>query len=208
MRKIILLIMMALSIGITVKSQELKYGIIAGYNLSSASDFDSQSGFHAGVKGELLFHKVDGLYMNLGLIIRSSGLKSSGYYFSDDEYSANWKYRFYDLNIPIHIGYKFNVANKIRLFVNAGPYVSIGLFGKVKENAILADGSSNEYTVSDNIYNDELAKRIEYGVGFRIGTEVNNHIQASIGYDFGMKNVIKQINSKRNMLTVSCAYIF
>ena len=41
-----------------------------------------------------------------------------------------WSANLHYLNIPIHIGYMMPVSKKISLFMNAGPYWGVGLFGK------------------------------------------------------------------------------
>lgn len=80
-------------------------------------------------------------------MLSSHGWENPGYYYnanynpsagngsgnSSPNYSSNSKSTPYYLNIPVHIGYKFSAGRNVSLFVNAGPYISIGLFGKATE---------------------------------------------------------------------------
>ena len=55
MKKILLTLLLALPFCMVAKAQDFRVGITGGYNLSSPSGYKSQSGFHVGVKGELVF---------------------------------------------------------------------------------------------------------------------------------------------------------
>ena len=51
--------------------------------------------------------------------------------------------------------------------------------------------------------------RFDWGLGFRAGTEIARHIQLSIGYDWGMKNINKSgVDNKNRTFVASCAYMF
>jgi hypothetical protein len=221
MKKILLALSFA-SVFCAVNAQDFKVGVIGGYNLSSPSAYDSKSGFHVGVKGELGLPKVTkGLYADFGLLLSSQGWKTPGYYYEDyythsvelapgtpsSGYSFSWESTPYYLNIPVHVGYKFPAGRNVSLFVNAGPYFNIGLFGKAKETVNSANGESATYTVADNVFSDKVQERFDWGLGFRAGVEISRHIQLGIGYDWGMKN-INESDCKNRTFTASCAYMF
>ena len=65
-------------------------------------------------------------------------------------------------------------------------------------------------TVADNIFKDIL-KRFDYGVGGRIGVEYAKHVQLSVGYDWGLKNLKTKeypMDYKNRSLDVSFTYVF
>lgn len=226
MKKILLTLFLASAFCLAGKAQEFRLGVTGGYNLSSPSAYDSQSGFHAGVKGELGFPKaVKGLYMDFGLQLSSHGWKTPGYYYSGSRavettpratpgtsssgYTSSWECTPYYLSIPIHLGYKFSLGRNVSLFVNAGPYFNIGLFGKAKETVTPTHGKATTYTRADNVFSDKMQERFDWGLGFRASVEVVRHIQVGIGYDWGMKNVNKNgVDNKNRTFTASCAYMF
>lgn len=223
MKKILLTLLFALPFCMATKAQDFRVGVTGGYNLNSPSAYDSQSGFHAGVKGELgLPQAAKGLYLDFGLQLSSHGWKSPGYYYSGSTYSAgttpgtpssgyasDWECTPYYLNIPVHLGYKFSAGRNVCLFVNAGPYFNIGLFGKAKETITPDNGKATTYTRADNVFSDKIQERFDWGLGFRAGVEIVRHIQLGIGYDWGMKNINKNgLDNKNRTFVASCAYMF
>lgn len=220
MKKILFTSLLFLSFCMVAKAQDFRVGATAGYNLSSPSGYNAQSGFHAGLKGELGLPQVTkGLYLDFGLMLSSYGWKSSSYYYSGynisrlDETTNNntfdYKFSPYYLNIPVHIGYKFSVGRNVSLFVNAGPYFNIGLFGKSTMTVTDGKGTSTTKNASDNLFGDKVLDRFDWGLGFRAGAEIARHVQLSVGYDWGMKNVNKTgTDCKNRTFTASFAYLF
>lgn len=94
------------------------------------------------------------------------------------------------------------------MFVNAGPYFNIGLFGKATETITANNGTVSQKTTS-NVFSDKMCNRFDWGLGFRAGTEITRHVQLSIGYDWGLKNINKSgVDSKNRTFVASCAYMF
>lgn len=121
----------------------------------------------------------------------------------------DYKFSPYYLNIPAHIGYKFSVGRNVSLFVNAGPYFNIGLFGKSTMTVTDGKGTSTTKNASDNLFSDKVLERFDWGLGFRAGAEIARHVQLSVGYDWGMKNVNKTgTDCKNRTFTASFAYLF
>lgn len=222
MNKKILLTLVFASVFCAGKAQDFRVGVTGGYNLSAPSAYDSQSGFHVGVKGELGFPQaVKGLYADFGLLFASHGWKTPGYYYSGSRavettpgtsssgYTSSWECTPYYLSIPVHVGYKFAVGRNVCLFVNAGPYFNIGLFGKAKETITPDNGKATTYTRADNVFSDKMQERFDWGLGFRAGVEIVRHIQLGIGYDWGMKNINKNgVDCRNRTFVASCAYMF
>ena len=223
MKKILLTLLFILPFYMAAKAQDFRVGVTGGYNLSSPSAYQSQSGFHAGVKGEFGLPQVaKGLYMDFGLMLSSHGWKSPGYYYNSNYnpatgekpdkpslgYTSSYKCTPYYLNIPVHIGYKFSVGQNVSLFIKAGPYFNIGLFGKATET-IAPDKGAAMTKKTANVFSDKMLNRFDWGLGFRAGMEIAHHVQFSIGYDWGMKNINRNdVNSKNRTFVVSCASMF
>lgn len=222
--KILVTSLFAIVFSMAGMAQDFKVGVTGGYNLSLPSAYDSQSGFHVGLKGELgLPQAAKGLYVDFGLLLSSHGWKTPGYYYNDGStsstrttsgtpssgYTSDWECTPYYLSIPVHVGYKFSAGRNVSLFINAGPYFNIGLFGKAKETITPDNGKATTYTRADNVFSDKMQERFDWGLGFRAGVEIVRHIQLGIGYDWGMKNVNKNsVNCKSRTFTASCAYMF
>jgi hypothetical protein len=234
MKRIFLFAMLVFAALLSVNaqnSQRFRFGVEAGYNNSSISTegTSSMSGFNAGVKVEMGLPKLHGAYLTAGFKITTKNWKTTvgwvdddGWYSDDDDYSfmngltsysVTTKLKPYYLDIPVHFGYKFNVAPKAALFVEVGPYFDFGLFGKCTYT--LNAGGSKLTEPEENIDNvfteDECMKRFDVGLGGKIGAEIAKHYQISLGYDFGLNNVLKDIyefSCKNRNFTVNVAYVF
>lgn len=187
-------------------AQELRVGATAGVNVNAPSgNYTGQTGFHVGVKGELgLPQAAKGWFMDFGALLSSHAWKGRGYYDNVSGTHLQWKVAPYYLNVPVHVGYKFSCSDNLKLFASVGPYVNIGLFGKETMTATLA-GNSTKSTVTDNVFAGE--ERFDWGLGFRLGAELYDHWQLSVGYDWGMKETCKA-GIRNRALSVSCAYVF
>lgn len=206
MKKVFLLLLAAFYFGGS-KAQEVKIGVLAGMNVSSPSNLNSQLGFHVGAKGELQFQ--NNLYVDLGLSLSSKGWKTDGYY--DGQESRTWKGTPYYLEMPLHLGYKVSVGENIKLLGSVGPYVGLGVFGK-STCSIETKGKTTTQTVSDNLFKDKQQERFDWGAGINLGVELHNHYQLSLGYNLGLKNIYKkekgESDRKNRVVNVSFAYLF
>lgn len=208
MKKLIIAVLLGV-MAIPSMAQEWRVGATAGINVNAPSgDYTGQTGFNVGVKAELGLPKTTkGWFMDFGALLSSHGWKSTGYYDNTTATGLQWSATPYYLNIPIHAGYKFHCNDNFKLFASAGPYINIGLFGKETMTATLA-GTSTTTTASNNIFADKAQDRFDWGLGFRVGAELYNHWQLSVGYDWGMKGVFKGIDMRNRTLSVSCSYVF
>jgi hypothetical protein len=207
MKRLLLLLVVSLFF-IGIKAQEARFGLSAGMNISSPSDLNSKTGFHAGVKGEYSFS--DNLYVGSGLMLTSKGWKSDTYYDASTKQSTTWKATPYYIEMPIHLGYKTAVGENIKLFGEAGPYFDLGVFGKSSYTV----EKDNKMTTSktNNLFKDNQQERFDCGLGASIGVEFYQHYQLSLGYDWGLKKIYKKnasnLDSKNRVFEVSLAYMF
>jgi len=174
-------------------TEPIRFGIIAGINYSKFTSLliSNKIGFHAGLKTEYHFSPTaKGVYVDAAALISLKGGKFEGWE------GLSSKYNPYYLEVPIHIGYKLALNDKLSILGNFGPYFGYGLMGKVVESD---GGSTNSYDIfSDDYFNT----RFDYGLGIRIGVEMMKKIQVTAGYDLGLD----QIENKN--LTLSVAYMF
>ena len=213
MKKLLLLVsVMILGLNGMAQNNVNLEGIV-GMNVSKMDFYDSKVGFHIGVRGELALPSlVDGLYTNAGLLVSQKGAKLDMGDLGSDKLTA------YYLEVPIHVGYKYSFNETFSLFGEFGPYFAFGLGGKekVKELAPFSDGY-NEYSIKTF----DLIKRFDAGLGFRIGAEFKQKYTVSLGYDFGLVNILKDDSEgiedgsldvtssiKNKNLTISIGYKF
>lgn len=206
MKKILALIaILAIGLGSVNAQDNLRWGVTAGMNVSNLkiTGLDNRVGFHAGVKAELGLPQVtEGAYMDFGALLSLKGAKVDG------GTVGSFNFNPWYLEIPVHVGYKFAITDNFTLFANAGPYVAIGLFGKVKIKGEIADEFESEFgTSSENIFGDDAFKRFDFGLGLKAGAEINKKFQVSIGYDFGLVETL-DVGTKNRNLMISLGVMF
>lgn len=190
--------------------------IVAGMNVSNhdASDARSRIGFHAGIRSTFGFPSVDnGFYVNAAALISLKGCKADGI-------TSNPYY----LDIPLHAGYKYAINESVAIFGELGPYFGIGLWGlknhiptrpKLEDYDDMLEyeddlqGWINKYIDGPkNTFSEKGYKRFDFGLGVRAGIEFSKKIPVSIGYDFGVIDLVDEVSAKTRNLTVSIGYKF
>ncbi len=177
---------MAVVVSFSTMASSPEFEAVLGLNFSTINRYGIgfRPGFHAGFRGTWEIPSVtQGFYVNAATLLSLKGFKtdSVGYY------------PFF-LDVPVHAGYKYEVDERFSMFIDAGPYVGIGLFGK-----------SNGH----DVFSDEVGyKRLDMGLGGRGGVEFNKRVSISLGGDFGFIKVFKTSKAKPRNVTFSVGYKF
>ncbi len=185
MKKIIILsFVMIMSLTNAMFSQNLSLGARAGLNLSSVfykhsgfnyKDYISMlTGFHVNPYVEYSFS--DKFALEGGL-----SFQTRGFFFNEDDMIRD-KYTLHYLDVPINAKFYFNIG-KPKIYVYAGPYLGIGLFGKEKQYR--NDALLYERTLTWGQYIPADFNRIDFGINGGVGIDINNFsIGAQYGYGF------------------------
>ena len=217
MKRSIIIICTGLLMALPIVAQEFRPGVLAGLNLNVPSNLESRLGFHVGVKGELALPTVaNGLYAESGLILSSLPWKSEKHIYPKIGIVSQTKATPYYLNIPLRAGFKWNCGRIAKFFVNAGPYLNIGLFGNIKD---IQRGVNNEplpWSNDDPGYFKYVGSnhRVDWGLGFGTGIELARHYQVSLGYEWGMRDIMSSSDNRRTYdsrmrtFTFQLAYMF
>lgn len=107
----------------------------------------------------------------------------------------------YYLHLPVHVGYHWSLGRVCALYADAGPYFSLGLFGKNKT----MDYITNTKTKTDTF---DAIRRFDWGLGARVGVELMGHYRIGIGYDYGLQKLSKYNSERNNNFTISVGYVF
>ena len=179
---------------LTASAQEkgdFRFGVTAGMNVSNITDMkmDSRIGFHVGAKAE--YNITDNLYGNAALLFSQKGNKKEE---GSIEATSNPGY----LELPIHIGYRFKMGDKVSIFGETGPYFAYGICGKDKEG---------DYDVK--FFDDDDVNKFDFGWGVKAGVEYAK-FQISLGYEYGITKVfdIDDVKPHNSNFMVSVAYMF
>lgn len=193
-------------------AQSMRYGTVASLQLSHTQHTNSRLGFSFGMKGELDFSDNENrAYLDFGLLLSAKGWKDKLSYADDMDKFCEWKCRLYYLEVPVHIGYKYALSEKVKLLSDIGPYFAVGLSGKSEFSG--GDKSlSAENPYEGNLFKNDTYKRFDAGVGADIGVEIKQRLQIVIGYQMSLMNPVKErwniLSLKDRTLFLSFAYMF
>ncbi len=120
--------MIAGTVCMTNAQEKVAFGVRAGLNVNSLSVSDesglkSRVGYHVGAVMD--WNVAKNLYVQPGLYFTTRGAKSSD---EGWEQKINMNY----LQIPISVAYRFPLSETVKLDINVGPYVALGVGGKIK----------------------------------------------------------------------------
>lgn len=182
MKKLLFILAASAAIGASAQSN-IQWEGVAGLNVSNLGGLGSKPGFHVGAKAEMGIPSIaDGVYANAGALLSLEGCKQDMGELGKSKTKANF------LDIPIHLGYKYAINDKVSVFGEVGPYFAIGLFGKSEEVFIEGLGQDMEQTTT-KVNTFDTMKRFDVGAGLKFGIEFNRKYSLAIGYDWGFINL-------------------
>ena len=182
MKKMFFSLILVMSVCCALKAQESTWGIRTGMNVSTVSekvdegadpDYKSLIGFRFGVIGDLGI--TEKFYVQPGLYFTSLGAKQEVY---DKDATVRLNY----LQLPILASLRIALSDKLKLHLNAGPYVAYGISGKQKYDGV----KINAFGTDDE---EGGLKRFDAGLSFGAGIEVNK-AYFGFGYDLGLTNIL------------------
>lgn len=169
MKKIFLVAVMAV-LAMTVSAQVeqgSRMGVRANVGMSKVTGGDAKMALSYGVAWVAEYNFSPKLFLQSGL-----GLERLGWKADDIDGTVNSLY----VQLPIHVGYRFNLGEVSNLFVQAGPTLGYGIAG-----SDITDGSKT-------INYFDSAKRFDLSAGGRVGVEMGKY-QLSLGANYGVLEV-------------------
>lgn len=142
------------------------------------------------------------------------------YYDDADEYispkfSDKSSYTPYYLVLPIRVGYKLGINEKLTVNFAIGPSVGVGLWGKGHVKTY-DESSNSELTSSTNLSNIfdtsksgyMSSSRFEYGASVKAGVEIKRHY--TIGIEYNLKHVAGKykVISNLDVFSLNIGYKF
>ncbi|MGN0233546.1 MAG: porin family protein [Bacteroidaceae bacterium] len=158
---------------------------------------DPKAGFNIGIRGEYMLPSCYGVFVNLGVNYTMKGAKMD-LLMGEDNYSCTVKYRPCYIEIPLHVGYRYNVLENLGVYADFGPYFAIGVNGKEKFDF---DGDavkdySHKFFRNDNMSFGEI-QRYDFGLGFRVGAEYADHHSLTFSFDWGLTDMYRDNYRKK-----------
>jgi hypothetical protein len=188
--------------------------IVGGLNLANVSITDNGkvddakmlTSFHVGVIGD--FHLGSIVYLQPGIMYTGKGTKTQ----SGDPSSANYSKATTNpsyIEVPVNLVFKTPAIKSTRFFFGAGPYLGVGVAGKIKnEGKVLGISYDNERDIEFS--NDDpttleyeegagfgIIKRFDYGLNGTAGIEGKN-MTFSANYGLGLAKLQSGSNSNED----------
>lgn len=190
----LLLVATLILVGVNLNAQDkpFTFGVKAGANMSTMTgdieDSKVKLGFNIGVTVDYAINQD--WYILSGLQYTTKGVKIE-YNFADEDYKSTINAAY--LQLPIHVGYKLEIAPETKLVFHAGPYLAYGVNGKIKESGTeVINDTAIPYSVKVNTF--DFMKRFDAGLGLGVGAEFGK-FGVDLGWDFGLVNVVKEGNN-------------
>ncbi|WP_029906599.1 porin family protein [Prevotella sp. 10(H)] len=181
----------------------LTFGVKAGMNLSEIQKMEDKIkvGFNIGVTAELAL--PSNFYLLSGLEFTTKGAKGKemsltlpgGKNSVTDKASYNAMY----LQLPIHAGYKFDIAPGTKLLVHLGPYFAYGVGGKIKWD---------KKEIEDQDFFHDDSNKFDFGIGGAVGVEFFERIEISLAADQGLTKIYKDTKMKNRAAYINLGYKF
>ena len=202
--------------------------IVGGLNLANVSITDDGkvdeakmlTSFQVGVIGD--FHLGSIVYLQPGILYTGKGSKTQ----SGDPSSANYSKATSNpmyIEVPVNLVFKTPAVKNTRFFFGAGPYLGIGVAGKIKnEGKVLGIAYNNERDIEFS--NDDpttleyeegagfgIIKRFDYGLNGTAGIEGKN-MTFSANYGLGLaklqsgSNSAEDNNNKHRVLSFTVGF--
>lgn len=170
-----------------------------GMNVSGVHDHllyeDSKAGGTMGVKLDCFLPKGRGTYLSAGLDWTQKGAKEPIFVSNDFGVKATAKLSLHYLEIPVRVGFLYDLTESFALYAEAGPYVAVGVGGK---NRLSIDAEGKQWEqMEDEMSTPAFGKdrqeasfrRLDAGLGFRVGTEFRRHFNVMLGCDWGLTDM-------------------
>lgn len=194
--KVLLFALAATALTLTSKAQDkTTFGVRAGVNFTNINgeigghdtEYKLKPGFNIGVNAEIPV--ASEFYLQPGLLFTTKGAKA-------DEGDAKTTVSY--LEIPINFLYK-PALGPGKMLLGFGPYVGIGLGGKIKGGGADIDVKfKNDITLAE--YSDlktEYGKRLDFGGNLLVGYELSNNLSFQLNAQLGMANLVPKVDGKK-----------
>jgi hypothetical protein len=151
-----------------------------------------------GVKVDYVLPKAHGTYLTAGLDWTMKGGKAPLYDAIYNLEAGTLTYDLHYLEIPVRVGFRYNMSESLGIYGEVGPYFAIGVGGKHKcrvdadgTDARLIEEQATYAAFKNYDYPKEGFQRWDAGISFRVGAEYEQHYNLMIGCDWGLSDLYR-----------------
>lgn len=197
----------------TQGKSKVNVGVKVGLNISDFTDYTDDTstklGFNAGITVDYAISQ--NVFLSSGVEFYNKKINFTyhdhgefpGYTFSFPDALVKAMY----IQIPLHVGYKFETSHTTSISIHGGPYAAYGVGGKVEMGDwVNIEGQPDPISMNDfnsmapgfrrshDTFNDYNGfKNFDWGLGLGILFEVQR-FGLGVNYDFGLQNISRTSN--------------
>ena len=163
------------------------------------SGYGTKAGAMMGGRVDYMLPNAHGTYITAGLDWTMKGGKTSVYSDIDGtEHKGTIKYALHYFELPIRVGFRYNIIDDLGIYGEVGPYFAVGIGGKHK--CSIGDGEEISKIEDDLTFKafknrtdleHMTFQRWDSGIGFRVGAEYNEHYNLMLGCDWGLADLFR-----------------
>lgn len=192
MKKICLFVVLVF-LGFHVQAQDNGFGVRAGVNIASMTNFNSKVGFHVGGLYRLQILSNTPLFFEPGVMLQLKGGKLSQAGVSS---TLNLAY----VEVPAIFAYRFQLNDTWAIQPALGPYFAFGVAGTIKQSYMGQTQSADLFGSNGTL------KRGDIGLKIAVGALIKR-IYVGIGYDLSFVNLPKNYTEGNPKLRNGSFYI-
>lgn len=175
-----------------------------GMNISKLQNhpYNAKVGAMMGVRADYVLPHAHGAYITAGLDWTMKGGRLSHEALvtpTSEPADATSKYNLHYIEVPVRVGFRYNLSDEFGFYGEFGPYFSVGVGGRHK---LTIDGDGPDVRTAEDEGTFKAFKNVEdlnkptfqrwdAGLGFRIGAEYNQHYNLIIGCDWGLTDMYR-----------------
>lgn len=187
MKKLLLVILAALTTtsasaqyntgDVSITESTVYYGGRIGIDFASltgdnTSGFCMRTGFNLGVIVGVHISERTPICIETGIYYTERGAK-----LKKDDYKQTTSLGY--LELPVLVKYGFDIGNGMAVLPYVGPYFSLGVGGKIKDNIVSVSSFADAYN--------------RFDMGFKLGCGFEwNHLYLETGYQLGVANIAQE----------------
>lgn len=207
----------------------LSYQAFIGLNVSSIqnTELGAKTGMTLGARAQYFLPKAHGTYIAAGLDWTWKGAKNTTVhnYINDEVNTYLFQHgsgksvpanenskmlqQMHYIELPIHVGFHYNLNSKLGFFGELGPYFAFALAGGSRyeystDDADIRNAASSQNWDTFNNSSPEPAnygdanefrpqyQRWDAGIGFAVGAEYNKHYSLNFGFNWGLADLYRE----------------
>ena len=181
------------ALGATANAQ-IGFIVRGGYQAANitGSSFDTKiaNGARAGVSADITVYDggMSRISIQPGVDFAMKGYKV-GEIKKDDKIGASSTTNLYYVDIPVLANFAFDLGNDLGVFVNAGPYLGVGVGGKTTmEGKFFGFDGKSDKDIKPFDQDNGFLNRLDWGAQVGAGVEYNR-FQVGVGTQFGIGDI-------------------